>query len=67
MVETVIAILPLLLIILKALIGERYTEEGRERRAKYERGKALSEGKSKTIGLHLSDLYRRVRQNRRTP
>ena len=49
------------------VLKQRYSTENTQKRARYERGKALSEGKSKAIGLHLSDLFRRVRQNRRTP
>ena len=49
------------------VLKQRYSAVNIQKRARYERGKALSKGKSKTIGLHLSDLYHRVRQDRRTP
>lgn len=49
------------------VLKQRYSTMNTQKRARYERGKALAEGRSKDIGLHLSGLYHRVRQGTRTP
>ena len=67
MMSAILTILSAILGLLGGIVERRYSKEAIKKRGSHERGKALSEGKSKTIGLHLSNLYSRVRQNRRTP
>ena len=59
-----LAILNALTALAVFVLKQRYSAENIQKRERYERGEALYKGKSKVVGLHLSDLYRKVKHKK---
>ena len=62
MVEIMVALGPILLIILKSVIVDRYSVDGKKKRVDYGENKEIVEGDSKKISARLSNAFDRVRR-----